>query len=290
MKFRNHRLVDAPFNAARYTGGKITPTVVILHDTASPLDTGNSARYLQHNSAGVSVHFVVERDGSVEQQVATNRRANHAGRSHYHGQKGVNNFSIGIEIVNPGRMTKGPRVHTAVTWFKRVFDMEEHGIQHVETREHGAGFWMDYTPEQIEAVTMLLVALFDYVPTLKDVQTHWYVSPGRKVDTNPLFPLAAIRAKVLGREDVLADELDDVAESAAEDGSEMVSIDVPNSSLNMRRWPSFNPNVIAAIPDGVIVPVIKRGTFGGRAWLKVGFDGKSGWVVARYTAPVVHKN
>lgn len=54
----------------------------------------------------------------------------------------------------------------------------------------------------------------------------------------------------------------------------------------MRRWPFFNPNVIRAIPDGTVVPVIRRGDFDGLKWSLVLFDGQEGWIVgSTYTQP-----
>lgn len=288
MIFKNHKLTSVPFKKARWIGGVITPEIVVLHDTASRLDEGNAARYLRDNDAKVSVHFVVERDGSVEQQVPINRRANHAGKSHYHGQKGCNEFSIGIEIVNPGRMTRVSATH-AMTWFGKKFNIEEHGIQEVTTPEHGHGLWLPYTEEQITSVIQLLEALFHRQShELADIRTHWYVSPGRKVDTNPLFPLEHIRSRIFGREDPM-----ELLEGALTDlvvGEEYVEIDAPSDTLNMRAWPSFNPNVIATIPHSAVVPVIKSGEFDGRRWLKVLYGGHEGWIVARYTAAIVHKN
>ena len=284
MNFANHRAKDIPFNRAKTIGGKITPTIVVLHDTASRLEAGNAARFLQDNDAKVSVHFVVERDGSVEQQVPVDRRANHAGKSHYHGQDYANNFSIGIEIVNPGRMTAAAP-GKARTWFKKTFDVGD-DIHEVTTPEHGHGWWMDYTDAQIDAVIDLLTGLFGYIPSLTDIVTHWYISPGRKTDTNPLFPLEAIKAKVMGRDDAVGDSADALANQPVED-DESVIIDAPNSTLNMRRWPSFNPNVIASIPDGVHVPIVFEGHFGGRHWLKVRFNGLEGWIVASHTAPAI---
>lgn len=289
MHFKNHKLADGAFAKARWTGGVITPEIVVLHDTASRLDTGNAAAYLRDNDAKVSVHFVIERDGSVEQQVPINRRANHAGKSHYHGRKGCNSFSIGIEIVNSGRMTRVSNTH-AMTWFGKKFDIEEYGIQEITTPEHGHGLWMPYTEDQITSVVQLLEALFHRDGhDLTDIRTHWYISPGRKVDTNPLFPLEHIRSRIFGREDPM-----EKVEMAAPDlvvwGEEYVEIDAPSDALNMRAWPSFNPNVIAAIPHGAFVPVLKVGEFDGRAWIKVLYGGQEGWIVARYTAPIVHKN
>lgn len=283
MQFKNHKLVDHPFNAARWTGGEITPKIVVLHDTASRLDTGSAARFLQDNEAKVSVHFVVEMDGGVTQQVPINRRANHAGRSHYHGRDHCNGFSIGIEIVNPGRMTRTGS--TARTWFGQGFDIEEHGIQEITTPEHGAGLWMPYPEAQIAAVLELLQALFGASADLKDIVTHWYISPGRKMDTNPLFPLSHIKARVLGRDDPAEDAAEEQS-TALTDANQLIQVDAPGDTLNLRRWPSFNPNTIAQIPDQAILPVLRKGTFAGRDWAQVLYGGQTGWIVARYAAAI----
>ncbi len=282
MKLKNHRIEGIPFVPAKLTGGTITPTIVVLHDTAGRLDKHNSRDYLA-TTPKASVHFVVERDGSISQLVATNKRAGHAGQSSYHGRPDCNDFSIGIEIVNPGRMTRG--VGGAVlSWWGQDFG---HGgavggytLADITTPEHGSGVWMAYTPEQIEAAQELLTALFTGIPSLVDITTHWYVSPGRKVDTNPLFPLAAIRARILGRDDPAEEEAK--AASLPMEARTLAEIEAPGASLNLRRWPSFNPNVIASIPDGTIVPVNRAGMFGGRGWLNVTFDGRDGWIAAAY--------
>tara|TARA_R110002094_G_scaffold160396_10_gene145817 strand:- start:3618 stop:4484 length:867 start_codon:yes stop_codon:yes gene_type:complete len=284
MKFARHICQDIDFNRAKNVGGNITPSVVVLHDTAGRLDKFNSANYLLNAPSGVSVHFVLERDGTVTQQVPTNRRAGHAGKSSYHGQDNVNDFSIGIEVVNPGRMTPAGEGE-ARTWFKKVYDIASDDIHQITTPEHGSGLWMDYTTEQIETLEALLSGLFAYIPTLTDIVTHWYISPGRKVDTNPLFPLDAIKARVMGRDDVPS-QLADNASTPKDEASEQVVINVPNDTLNMRRWPSFNPNVIAAIPNAVIVPVLRQGLFAGRLWRKVRYGGLEGWIVAIHSDPI----
>lgn len=285
MRVKNHRIEGIPYRAAKSIGGAIVPEIVILHDTAGRLTPGNSAAYLRDNPAGVSVHFVIERDGSIEQQVPTNRRAGHAGKSTYHGRADCNAFSIGIEIVNPGRMTWADRsAGMARAWFGQLFTDGVDGADIVEmtTPQHGTGVWMSYSEAQIDALQRLLAALFAGIPTLQDITTHWYVSPGRKVDTNPLFPLEAIRARILGR--------DDPADLAAEAASEPVPTATmaritAASGLNMRRWPSFNPNVIRSIPQGTLVPVLRTGHFDGRNWSLVLFDGHEGWIVDSYTHP-----
>lgn len=289
MLLKNHRIEGLPFVQAKLTGGAITPEIVILHDTAGRLDKFNSRDYLA-TTPKVSVHFVVERDGTISQLVPTNRRAGHAGQSSYHGRSDCNDFSIGIEIVNPGKMTRG--VGGAVlAWWGQDFGpggpVGGYQLADVETPQHGRGVWMAYTPEQIAAVRELLEALFAGIPTLKDITTHWYVSPGRKVDTNPLFPLDSLRARILGRDDpaVAAAE----AASVEVAGESFVEIEAPGG-LNFRSWPSFNPNVIAQIPDGTAVPVNREGVFAGRHWLAVTYAGREGWIVANYAAPVIHQS
>ncbi|MBM3618579.1 MAG: N-acetylmuramoyl-L-alanine amidase [Alphaproteobacteria bacterium] len=50
----------------------------------------------------VSAHYTIDEDGTVYSHVAESERAWHAGVSHWRGRDGVNAFSIGIELVNPG--------------------------------------------------------------------------------------------------------------------------------------------------------------------------------------------
>lgn len=280
MRVKNHKIEGFPFRQAKSMGGAITPEIVIVHDTASRLTKGSAAQYLR-TASNVSVHFVIERDGTIEQQVPLNRAAWHAGRSSFNGRGGCNGFSIGIEIVNPGIMSLRGEFK-AVSWWGEEFDFDNGLLVEKTTPQHGDGVWMSYTPEQIDAVETLLRALFDGVPTLKDITTHWYVSPGRKVDTNPLFPLEQIRARILGRDDPADDAADMV--SAPPTAAELVRVKTAGSNLNLRRWPSINPNVIGAIPNGEVLPTLRVGdpTGPAKGWVKVLYGGLEGWVAGDY--------
>ncbi len=284
FKLSRSKVDGLTFQPARVVGRDMpAPSIIVLHDTASRLTKGNAAGFLANNNAKVSVHFVVEVDGTIVQQVATNKTANHAGQSSYHGRDNCNGFSIGIEIVNVGRMTAAPG-GVARTWFGEKFDRAVHGIVDMTTPEHGAGLWMPYPEAQIEAVLWLCDGLTSAIPSIKDITTHWYVSPGRKSDTNPLFPLASIKSRAMGRDDGVANEAD--AGATPVRGEEFVRIEAPNDTVNMRAWPSFNPNVIMPIPDGTAVPVLARGVFDGVSWSKVRYGGQQGWIVTRYSKPV----
>ena len=266
--------VPVPFRATPNKSGAITPEVIVLHDTAGRLDGDSSVDWLCNKAAKASAHFVVGRDGAVTQLAPTNIATWHAGQSRYAGRPNVNGFSVGIEIVNPG-ILQAAAGGKARTWFGGLFDVAGCGIEARATPEHGSGLWMPYTEAQIEAVIGLCVALVLAYPTIADIATHWAISPGRKVDTNPLFPLEAVRARVFGRQDAPAGRpYGDAATTA---------------SVNLRRWPSLADNVIAVLATGTRVTVLRSGIFenGGDTarWFLVDNAGAGeGWVHGSYLA------
>lgn len=151
--------------------------------------------------AKVSAHLVVEIDGSVTQMVDFDRKAWHAYPSSWRGRNGCNSFAIGIEIVNPGALAPvggwSKFDGAGLASFGQKFD----GAIECRTAAHGHACWLPYTPAQIEAVKRICRALVEAYP-IKEIVTHWQVSPGRKVDTNPLFPLDDVRAYAFPRQPV----------------------------------------------------------------------------------------
>ncbi len=178
-------------------GGRITPTLVVVHDTAGRLTKGSSVSWFKKRRARSSAHFVVEMDGTVTQMVDCDVKAWHAGKSNYNGRKNCNAFSIGIEIVNPGKLIRNGGANP-VAWFGQEFPEGEFDIADMVTKEHGRGAWMAYSPEQLAAVEGILKALKQAYP-IKDVVAHYEISPRRKIDVNPLFPLEKLRDKALGK-------------------------------------------------------------------------------------------
>jgi len=67
------------------------------------LDTSVHASFADLQGVQVSAHFVVQRDGSISQFVATALRAWHAGVSQWQGRSGCNDFAIGIEMIGDER-------------------------------------------------------------------------------------------------------------------------------------------------------------------------------------------
>lgn len=132
------------------------PDMLVLHYTGM-IDAASALARLT-DPAGqppVSSHYVVHEDGRIVRLVPDGRRAWHAGVSTWKGQTGLNDVSIGIEIVNPG---------------------------------HEWGY-VDFPAAQIAAVIELSRALcqrWDILP--ERVLAHSDIAPTRKQDPGEKFP------------------------------------------------------------------------------------------------------
>lgn len=204
MDIQKGRLVGVPFKLARYDSGKtLTPTAIILHETAGPLTKGNCVTYFQSKECAarkVNCHLVIDRDGTVTQMVDFRRRANHAGQSSWKGRQFCNGFTIGIELVGPGTLDKS----TGRAWFQKSGGFDKADLKPTPKdaiKTHGDWLWLPYTPEQIKATKEVCRAIFEEYPDCNEILTHYLVSPGRKVDVNPLFPLDEVRRYAEGHED-----------------------------------------------------------------------------------------
>lgn len=74
------------------------PDMIVLHATVIDFEATISG--FRRESSGVSSHYVVAKDGTVVQMVKEADRSWHAGESFWKGRTDINDFSIGIEIVN----------------------------------------------------------------------------------------------------------------------------------------------------------------------------------------------
>lgn len=85
----------------------VVPDAIVIHDTG-----GQSARstldWFERPESGVSSHFLIDKDGTVYECVPVEDRAWHAGLSTLHGREDVNDFSIGIELVDNNDGDKYP--------------------------------------------------------------------------------------------------------------------------------------------------------------------------------------
>lgn len=91
---------STPNQDARPAGCKVD--AIVVHDTKSPGVTTAAAiaRWFARPDARVSAHYVIGKAGEVVQCVPDRARAWHAGPSQLAGRRRVNDFSVGIELVN----------------------------------------------------------------------------------------------------------------------------------------------------------------------------------------------
>jgi N-acetyl-anhydromuramyl-L-alanine amidase AmpD len=76
-------------------------TTIVLHSTVIPTLELTTQAFQRRQPNPVSSHFTVGKDGSIIQNVSTFKRAWHAGKSwDAVGHNNVNDYSIGIEMVN----------------------------------------------------------------------------------------------------------------------------------------------------------------------------------------------
>jgi len=201
MKIARHRLKhpdNSPFAYSESPNkrGNLTPEYLVIHYTAGA-SAESSIRHLTRRGTGVSAHLVIGRDGAVTQLVPFDAVAWHAGPSRWEGRNGLNQYSIGIELDNAGRLTRqgtGWR-----SWFGNSYSNDD-VVELTHKHQSALRGWHVFPAKQIEAALEVAGALVKHY-NLKDVIGHDDISPGRKEDPGPAFPLESFRARLFGRAD-----------------------------------------------------------------------------------------
>lgn len=115
------------------------------------LDCGEHSSFADLEGVRVAPHVMIDRRGQIEQFVAFDQRAWHAGVSNWRGRPSCNDFSIGIEL-------EGAVADT-------------------------------YTDAQYRALILLVITLLKAYPQISAdaVVGHCDIAPGRKADPGPNF-------------------------------------------------------------------------------------------------------
>jgi len=239
VEIRNHRIfvngAQVPYRQTPNGGKSLDPSGIILHDTAGDLPGTGSVSWLCNPDSKASAHVVIGYDGKITQLQALNRQCWHAGASQYRGRSNCNAFTIGIEIANPGAMSKqGTGYSNNPDPKKGVKVSSSMPVRKASSPNHGPAYWLEYSDAQVEAVTELCRAITaEYGTTF--ITTHWDIClpKGRKVDTNPLFPLDQVRRSVFGGKPAKVAEISDESGESDDSDMEMSSQSRPGF---IRRW------------------------------------------------------
>jgi len=264
MKIKNHLLINddikfvqSPNHSGEYNPGDLD--TIIIHYTAGS-SASSSIKTLCDPAVKASAHFVIGRDGSVTQLVKLDTIAWHAGASQYNGRIGFNKYSIGIEIDNAGLLEK--RGDKYFSWFGKEYS-ESEVLEAVHRNQQSPKYWQRFTEQQIEKVEQICKLLIPAY-NIKQVLGHEEISPGRKIDPGPAFPLDKMRDRLFGT----GRDFDGPEEDIEQDM--FVNVD----GLNIRSGPDVNSTKVAQpLAKGKKVKVIE--TNGN--WVKVKTE-ITGWV------------
>ncbi len=145
-------MIDTP--SPNFDERSLPISMIVLHYTGMQ-DAASAIARLSDPEAKVSAHYLIAEDGQIVRMVSEDKRAWHAGRSHWRKINDVNSASVGIEIVNPG---------------------------------HEFGY-RPFPVAQIDALIPLMQEItLRYRITRGNVVGHSDIAPARKDDPGELFP------------------------------------------------------------------------------------------------------
>jgi N-acetylmuramoyl-L-alanine amidase len=162
-------------------------SIIVIHHTTA--DFAESLDILtQPSSRPVSSHYLIPEPGDesygrsplkIFKLVDESRRAWHAGTSYWAGKSGLNDQSIGIELVNR-------------TWCHT----SEAGANPYTGGNDRLCFFPDFADGQIGLLTGLLEEILARHPDIKptNIVGHSDIAPDRKVDPGPRFPWQRLAA------------------------------------------------------------------------------------------------
>jgi N-acetylmuramoyl-L-alanine amidase len=166
----------------------VSPRYVILHFSATG-DMRSSTAWMSRDASNASAHVVIGRDGELVQMAPFDYATWHAGASQWNGLSGLNRYSIGIDMVNWGRLKRDGGGW--VSWNNVAVPASE-VVELVDDNTGEVTAWHGFTDVQVATAVSLLRALKQHY-SVEEVLAHADVSPGRKLDPGPAFPLIRVR-------------------------------------------------------------------------------------------------
>lgn len=134
------------------------------------LDPDKHAYFAEIEQLRVSAHLFIARDGAVTQYVGFDRKAWHAGQSHFEGRDNCNDFSIGIEL-------------------------EGTDFEPFTSAQY----------DQLATVTDLIGQAYPQI-SAERIVGHSDIAPGRKTDPGPFFDWKRYRSQCRAISELQQDE------------------------------------------------------------------------------------
>ena len=162
---------------------------IVLHHTG-PGSFNGVVNWLCNPDAKVSAHYVLGKQGELKQLVNSKQKAWHAGVSSWNGLNNINEYSIGIEICNIGRMEKVEDDY----YYERGRNLVKYtgktepvwGQIVLPTGVSVEGYYVPYPEKQLNKLVALCKGLVEKYPQIgrNDIITHYDIGQpvGRKND------------------------------------------------------------------------------------------------------------
>jgi N-acetylmuramoyl-L-alanine amidase len=219
-------------------GALVEPSLLVMHFTASGgADPTGDVNWFLSAQAKAAAHIVIGRNGAVKQVVPFNVKAWHAGVSIWRGRRNCNDYSIGIEVDNWGRLVKAADGQMRSYTGGPVEPASAAFLQH--KNETTPSYWEMYSQIQLDAVAEVTRAILGAYPSIKEIVGHEDIAPGRKVDPGPAFPMSRFVSLVGGR-----------------GNEEVVERAVTVASLNARGGGGTEFDVLGQFAEGAKVTVL----------------------------------
>ncbi len=162
---------------------------VVLHYTATG-SLEETIDLFQREGKRASAHYVIGKDGRLIQMVDVEKKAWHAGQSEFQGRSDVNDFSIGIELVNWGLLKERDGVFFA---WPGDYGTEYRGQSPVYA---GGEWWDSFTGMQYRVLTELIREIRVRYPSVTSdrIVGHQSIAlpRGRKIDPGLAFDLERV--------------------------------------------------------------------------------------------------
>lgn len=138
------------------------PKLLIIHSIGMPL--ASSLEMLTRSPREVSCHYLIAPDGLIYRMIGEEKRAWHAGKSFWRGERDINSLSIGIELA----------------W----------SLDHEASEDDLPGPFPAPQMDALIELTRDICARWEIKP--EDVLAHSDIAPSRKRDPGERFPWPAL--------------------------------------------------------------------------------------------------
>ena len=198
--YRNGKSVPFIGHDKRDGRTTFTPKFFVYHFSSGRDSLEGLVSYMKAKGTEADVQLCMDRDGRLVQMAPLNEKCWHAGKSSYKGLSGLNSYSFGIEVINPGPLDiLGKGLHKS--WFGEVYKNDPaKGIVITEAVHALRGGpkkgWMNYTPAQIKIMTNLAILFKDVYGT--ELVGHDEITT-RKSDPGPVSQIDKMRAMIASR-------------------------------------------------------------------------------------------